>query len=522
MRYCTECGSAMSPELGYCTECGAKKGADEKVDGTPGARQGRESRSVNRQPPERPPRKPMTKKQKLLLGAAALLLLLLFGTHQFLQHYVDPVKDLQAMDEAVRSSNVEEFLRYIDFEDGTLLDEASYFAYIKEQEWDEVRDRYLELLEVEKENPSPLDQVLTTDDGEKLFIVKKDPLIFNLYPRYSLEAVPGGISLEVFMDETEVHIGDHTDTLNSGGPAEEIAVYPGTYPIKATSENDYGVFTYEDTVEVTAEAVLPMPIEFQTVTYTLNTNVPEATLFVDGEDTGKRLEDLEEIGPVPADQELELHAEWVNPEGEALRAEAEAGWGNSYSFAFEESGMAEEETAFADMSEEGEEVSGEAEEREAEEDGSTDELEAENEEGQEEEREAKETETATMELESVDAGDIVLVFRDAYENALNQKSFSFIEPYIQGGSQADSDLRTYIADLENTAFHYDFTSNQVLEVEEVDGETVAVTTNEQFTFTNHEGEVIDYDRDKEYTLTRENGTYRITDIEYLETNRDRQ
>ncbi|MFC2949373.1 TcaA NTF2-like domain-containing protein [Virgibacillus sediminis] len=510
MSYCTECGSALSPELGYCTECGAKRGAAEPADRKQAGSREQRPRPVHRQPP----RRPMAKRQKILLAAVAGLVLLLFGTHQFLSYYFDPVRDLKAMDRAVSAGNVEEFLSFIEFDEGALLDEESYFSYIKGQEWDQVREQYLALLEEQEEAASPFDETLPSSMGEQLFVVQKKPVVFGLYTSYSLKAVPGWVTVQASMDDTEVHVGEHTQTLQKDGE-EEITVYPGKYPVSGRAENEFGVFTYEDTVEVAAGSVVTLPISFDSVTYSLETNKPEATLFIDGEDTGKSLEAVGEIGPVPEDQELELHAEWTDPEGETLQVKAESGWENSYSFHFEEADTAEDQTAFldVDVSElEGEAQSPEEEPEPAEDDTPAD-LETEEEE---------EGETAQMELQSVDAGDIVLVFRDSYENALNQKSFGFIEPYIQSGSQAHSDLQTYIADLADTDYHYEFTSNDILGVEEVDGETVEVTTSERFTFTNDEQEVVDYDRQKVYTLSREDGTYRISDIEYLETNRDRQ
>ncbi|GAB3056285.1 TcaA NTF2-like domain-containing protein [Virgibacillus ainsalahensis] len=485
MKFCTSCGSQLSEKQTFCTECGVKQETTQPVESKPSATSF-EQETPQQEVPVSAPRKPMAKRTKILIGTAAGLLLVLFGTHLFLSSYFDPIKDLQAMDNAVTSNDRDEFMSHITFDDAAVLDEESYFAYIKDNEWDLTREKYLELLEKQQENPSPLDQSLSSVTGEKLFTVKKKPLVFGIYTTYSLEANPTKLSVSASMDDTEITVGEESQTLKADAP-EEFLIYPGTYAVLGHAQNEFGEFTYEDTLDIGAKEVHELPITFADNTYAFSTNIPDATLFVNGEDTELRLMELDRIGPVPEDSEMELHAEWTSSEGETYTAEGQNGWGG-LTFNFDETEIYQEETQS-----EAEVASTETEEE-------------------------SESETKT---DSGDAGEIVLDFRDAYENAVNNKDFSQIDSFLQDDSTADSELSEYIGDLEDTDYHYDFTSNEVLDVSE-DGNEIEVTTNELFTFTNHLNDVTEYDREKVYTLVSEDGSYKITNIEYLETNRDRQ
>ncbi|WP_067729104.1 zinc ribbon domain-containing protein [Oceanobacillus damuensis] len=128
--------------------------------------------------------------------------------------------------------------------------------------------------------------------------------------------------------------------------------------------------------------------------------------------------------------------------------------------------------------------------------------------------------SAATNAEDVDAGEFVKDFRDAYEKALNSKDFSLIENYLEPGSHAYNDLNEYVGDLKDTAYHYEFTSNEVKGTEKIDDSTIEVITKELFVFTNHLDEQIDYDREKTYTLNVTEEGYKISSIDYVETNRD--
>lgn len=185
-----------------------------------------------------------------------------------------------------------------------------------------------------------------------------------------------------------------------------------------------------------------------------------------------------------------MHAEWTNPKGEVLKSSVvtptDAGW-LGLELLFNESDI---------------------------------EQNAETETNSNNDSDDSEVANATVDGDHEAAEQTVLDFRDDYEYAVNNKDFSSISPYLEKDSTAEKGLKKYISDLKDTDYDYNFTSNKILDTKVIDDHTIQVKTNELFTFTNHLDQVTDYDREKLYTLTQEQGDYYITEIEYLETNRD--
>lgn len=471
MNFCTECGNELKDNEIFCTSCGVKQTPNKQEDAIKRA----EEPVAPTPPVKQSEKQPMRKRTKWLLGIAATFAVLLIGTHLFLTSYFDPMKNFQAMDDAILANDVDSFTKHIHFDDSAVLDEESYFDYIKETEWDSIKAQFIQTIEHNEENNLKLSSRIESIEGERLFNLRQESKFF-LYPTYEFQAVPTELLVSTNVEGTEVTVGETTKTLEDRESVDFALIYPGIYPMKAEADTVYGLFEEETELEVTPVAAQEFVVNFDGITQTFTTDQEAAYLFVNGENTGKTFADLVEIGPIPYDTEVELHGEWENSEGEVIKTDVltldDYGW---YGFEF----------MF----------------------GTTD----------------SDSETASGDTEEVDTNDveeIVLDFRNAYEASLNNKDFSEIESYLETGSAVYDELEEYIGDLEDNAYHYDFTANEVLDVEEVDSENFIVTTNEIFTFTNHLDEQIDYDRTKEYSLVKSSDGFKITAIDYVETNRD--
>ena len=463
MKYCIQCGHELKENEAFCTECGTNQNSAASTS-TPVESEKRAANSA--------PKKPMSKKNKWLLGIAAGFVVVLIGAHLFLSSYFDPMKNFQAMDQAILDDDVEAFVDQINFDDSALLDEASYFEYIKDYEWGTIKEQYVDLLE---QDNSPLSKSIYSNNGEKLFDVRQEKklLIFNTY---SFQAEPVTLKVATNVADTNVTINETELKLEDSKSTETVSIYPGIYAVAAEAENHFGSFTSETELEVTASEEREFMIEFEANEYAFSTDEEKAQLFVNGEGTGLTFAELEKIGPVPYDAEFELHAELEKADGKVVKTDVmtvdDVGW-YGFDFNFDEEDASGSETASSDTD---------------------------------------------VDVDSI--GDIVLDFRDAYESALNNKDFSLIAPYLEKGSTAYEELEEYVGDLEDTAYHYDFTSNEIVDVDELAGDEVIVTTNEVFTFTNHLDDKIDYDRTKEYVLVKSGEAYKIKEIDYVETNRD--
>lgn len=158
MNHCTECGETLKENTTFCTNCGAqqKQVAPEKdrplkpvqlphEEVQPRTEVSSEQTTrVKKQPKFR---EPMSKKKKIFIGLIIGLVVLLFIGYKGIERYFDPMKKLAAMDEALVAGDVDEFLSYIDFDFKAFLDKETYVDFLKDYEWDSVRDQYQSIVE---------------------------------------------------------------------------------------------------------------------------------------------------------------------------------------------------------------------------------------------------------------------------------------------------------------------------------------------------------------------------------------
>ncbi len=382
VKFCTECGTKLQDGLRFCTECGtpiaadsagavldvvaddagvpsageaatsesvsgagagdASKtvsgvGADAAGDTNSGSGQAAPPQPVKRAHAKSPPRKPMKKLTKILIGVAAVLALALFGAHQYVSSLFDPVKSLQEMDQAMNGNNMEEFLSYIHFDDKAILDRESYFAYIQEEEWDNVKDQLLTYFQEQESAKHSFSKKITTDGGDALFTVDKQKK-FVLYSTYTIRATPTKLVIHANMADTDLAIQKHTAKLADEDAKETVLIYPGEYTLTGAAKNLFGTFSYEDELVVYPGEQIEQAVNFSGETIPIDTDQANAILFINGESTGKTLGELEYIGPIPEGTDMEMYAEWEGPDGKIFQSEKlslnDTGW-YGYSFYFD-------------------------------------------------------------------------------------------------------------------------------------------------------------------------------------------
>ncbi|WP_142675599.1 TcaA NTF2-like domain-containing protein [Rossellomorea aquimaris] len=217
-------------------------------------------------------------------------------------------------------------------------------------------------------------------------------------------------------------------------------------------------------------------LKFNGNTYAIDTDFPEAVLFVNGKSTKKTLQELEYLGPFPEDKEVTLFAELSQPDGKAIKSEQvtqdQGSWG-SLSFIFEEN----EANLSTEL-------------------------------------------VAESSLSNEDVNQYILDFRESYEQALNTRDYSLIASYLLSGSLAEEELIEYIGDLQDKDYSYNFKENTIMNTQETEEGTFEITTFEKFIFTNHLKEQTTYDREKIYTIIKEGSSYKIEKIDINETERN--
>ncbi|MCA1055202.1 hypothetical protein LCM10_09400 [Rossellomorea aquimaris] len=455
MSYCTVCGTALENDPAFCEGCGAKR------------------ERVVAQKENILEKRPMSKKAKVSLFVVGFLVAGLTGTHLILSSIYNPLKDIQSMNDAMQNHSEDGFLEYITFDEDALLDRKQYFSSVSGMDWETMRDQLVSITE----SKSSADALVKDRYGNDVFKVKRDKAL-GLYDTYKIEAIPNQVFFTTNIQPATFEVGNRK--INVKGSEEPVKLgdaYPGTYNVKAEASNLFGEFTLAEEIEVKSseDHQSTYLMEFEGNAYEIDTNQPEAILYVNGKSTNSTLGEYKYLGPFPVDEEVTMFAEMETPDGKKVKTEPitqdEVSLGGlPFMFAVEE-----------------------------------------------EPNEAVMEEVSTFEQQ---AALHVLDFRDAYEQALNKRDYSLIASYMMPGSVAEEELKEYIGDLQDKEYSYKFTDNTIVETKEVDAEVFKVRTKEKFIFTNHLNEQTTYDREKIYTVIQNGFTYTIETIEINDTERN--
>ncbi|UOQ45580.1 hypothetical protein MUN89_06460 [Halobacillus salinarum] len=414
----------------------------------------------------------MSRKKKISIIAAIALTAILISMHLLILSLLDPMKDVKAMDRAMTESNQDAFFTHLTLDDKAMLNKQEYLNYLNQADWKNIRTQLTEALNGDKN----FDSSIQDFDGNTLFMVKKNTVVPGIYHNYEIQAVPSLVMVHSNLPAS-FFLKDHSVELkNPEEPLELVASYPGKIEINGLMKTEFGDIKQKQTIEIVPNQSQEIVVEFEFPerTYQITTNVPEATLYINGKSTNKQLKDYEALGPFPEDKEVKMHAEWKDKQGTNHSTEvvnqASGYWGDlDFEFELEEEVMA----------------------------GSS-------------------RESSANSVEA--ANNHVLSFRDAYEQALNSKDFNIVSSFL--AKDAGAELKNYIGKLKDKGYSYNFTNNEVTHSVQNDEDTYKITTNEKFIFTNHLGEQTKYDRNKTYTVEETDEGLKIIKITIEDTNRN--
>ncbi|WLR61539.1 TcaA NTF2-like domain-containing protein [Guptibacillus hwajinpoensis] len=466
MNFCTECGKALSENSSFCTECGSSQAQAQKP---------QTEKSVEA---PKAAKKSLSRKQKISFIASGVVVACLISAHFIITSMIDPMNKVQAMDRAMSEGKTEAFLKEIHIDQTALINKEGYFQYIKENGWEDLRYQLVGIAD----SDDKFDTSVRDENGNQVFVVKKNAFVPGLYYTYEIDAIPSNLNVSSNIPNTTLTIDKQSSEVKEAD--EEISfgkAYPGKFEITGRASNDFGEFKHKEKINVKSQEDEPIyfPIELEGSVHIFYTNIPESTLFINGKSTKKTLSEFDMLGPFPVDQDVELHAEWKDDKGKTHKTESinQDGdtWGTlNFEFNVDDAVVAS----------------------------------------------TTENSDADPIGESEAAQNHVLDFRVAYEDALNTRDYGIVAPFLLKQSAADKELKKYIGDLQDKGYSYEFTDNTVTDIEDMGDNTFTVSTNEIFIFTNHLNEQTHYDREKTYTVIKNEDGFKIKKISIKDTDRN--
>ncbi|WP_078543527.1 zinc ribbon domain-containing protein [Litchfieldia alkalitelluris] len=318
MKFCTSCGAKKVDDTPFCNECGHKF-EEQPVKKT------RENKN------QIPSWSAFSLKKKLIIGGVLAILIIGFALYKVGDSLTDKTKLMASFTEHLENGDVKELTAMLDSGDESLTMTEDHvkdlIAFIKEDPYLE-EEILAQLRENAKAGGFSLNSSMEASGeydylGQQLITFEKRGKKFFIYDNYDFVVQPLSISgytnyddLTFFVDGEEVKspvIEDGYVTLGS--------FLPGNYKVKAVLSTDFVELEKEVDVSLyyTSEYDLTLDIDYVDV----YSNVADATVLVNGKDTGLKLNsDKEvEVGPVLLDGSMNIQIEKDTPIGKLKSAE---------------------------------------------------------------------------------------------------------------------------------------------------------------------------------------------------------
>ncbi|WOV84766.1 zinc-ribbon domain-containing protein [Sporosarcina jeotgali] len=463
MKYCTECGKPNPEEADFCSNCGKTFQVNDaqqtaKPTSPPPVAAPVAQRSAV------PPKKPMKKSSKIMLILAGIAAIGLISTHFILQNMYDPMKKIDSMNTAYNNQDHEAFFKQFNLKKGTIASADNFYALVSEYGWKDLRNELT--YEAEKiKNKQPADMIY--DTGEFISITKK-PVILGLYQDVNFTILPTAVTVIPPLGNTTFHFGGKEITT---AQAEESALIgqfiPGEYEWSFESTGGLmplaGKGTYTLTPDESNRQQLDIDWDFTTLY--LNSDLEDATVYINGTSTKKKVSELKEIYPAQLNKSIKIQAVSKDKDGKEVKSAEVPAVSEEIYLAFEH---------------------------------------------------VQQEQQLSEEITEVE--DFYKSFRSDYQDAIYYADFSFIEDYFKPGSQIRIDYAKFVSDhITIPGYAYEFLLNDVTSVTPQSSGSFELLSYEKFNYSSYKDPPLRYDRKKKYVISKVNGDYVIDAIIDLET-----
>ncbi|XKH50552.1 hypothetical protein LG275_13260 [Chryseomicrobium palamuruense] len=472
MIFCTECGEKNNSNNEYCGYCGKALLTKNNVQGN--------SKVVNEPISQRNNRSPLSKKQKILFTTIGVLALSALGTHFFAKSHFSHQNKVEDFITSIQEGNTNSFYSHLTIPEKAQYDKQIYFDYVQSLDTELLKTEFNTAYS-DFDSSSIFNSVKVNGgyDSADLFTLTQKKK-FGIYNELVITPVTGEMIITSDFADINYSFLGKSGVLTSN---ELILnnILPGTYSITLSSN----ATDFKSDFSTTIHSNLPGEVDLSAQQFgvTLDTGFSNGKIFFNDQDTGYIIYDYPILGPVSADQEVEIRIDIPDDNGEIVDSITKTIMGPQtllvYNEEFEKANSLLINTFDSN---------------------------------------SLETESSDEELgEKLEK--LFFDFRSAYEDALNSQDFTMVEAYLLPNSLAYKDTKEFIENSGTEAYEYYFSHNEVIAFWS-EGDFELIDTYEEFVFTNHLNESIFYERFKTYYFEYDNNNeLKISGISIDDTNR---
>lgn len=461
MKFCTKCGQKSDDQSTFCVNCGAPFSESKAIPNEPS--EPLHTTPVQSDIAQAPVKKP-NRKQKIGAIIAALAILLLVVAHFILSDLYDPVKKVQAMNEAYNSKDKEALFQQFTMKSDTVASAEDFYALVNEYGWTELRNQLMNEAEKVKAK-QPTDIIY--NKGEFISTNPK-PQILGLYQDAEFRIIPTTVSIEAPYKNMNMTFGNQEVTSTEDEETIVLGDYlPGTYDWSYTYDEGLAPLSGSGTVDLDGQEnneQLVVP-EWDFTTVTLDSDIKDAIVFINDQSTKKTVAELKELHPVQLDPSMKLHAVFTDTDGKAQTSEKVAMDTTSIYLPFDYI----------------------------------------------EKQQALENHEQTVK-------NLFRSFRNDYADAIYYADFDYIERYFKDGTKIKQDYAKFVYDHRNIpGYDYDFLLNDITSFKALSDTKFELYSFETFDFESNADDRVFYQRKKKYTISSIGDDFYIDSIVDLDT-----
>lgn len=306
MSYCGNCGQKLTENDQFCAECG------QQVKGDTVLNLEKNEPILEQKRSNHVPSEPLfkSKKSKITAICTAIIFALLVGSYFIVKQMTSSVAIAEEFIEAINKKDKKKVKKFIN--------NGQYEIKADDQQAKEFL-RYLH------SNPRMITSIIEglryeaaiynnkASDGEPSSYVslKNKGTKWLFFDDYTVQIPTYYVEISSELEKTDVYVnGEKKGTLED--KEKEFGPFlPGEHDIKAVVRSDYGVI--EKKVKINTEDLSGQTekIEFNWSNHFvgISSNDETAYVFVNNKSTGKKIEELSEVGPIPLDGSVKLFAQ---------------------------------------------------------------------------------------------------------------------------------------------------------------------------------------------------------------------
>ncbi|MDQ0148529.1 hypothetical protein ACFO6R_01730 [Eubacterium multiforme] len=157
---------------------------------------------------------------------------------------------------------------------------------------------------------------LKENNSKSIFKLEEEKGLF--FNKYYVELKTFNLSVISNFDEADITL-NNKEKIKSGETLKNLI--PGDYKVSGYIDNKYGKIKKEENITLMKNETVNLKLDG--IVVTVDSNFKDATVFINGEDSGIKVSDFKDIGPMPSDGSIKLSIKKEFPWGEIAGTEEE-------------------------------------------------------------------------------------------------------------------------------------------------------------------------------------------------------